>query len=96
MRTNIEIDDDLMRNAMAASGSATKKDAVEAGLRLLVQIQGQTRIRELRGKIVWRGPDDDWSASDKEILDKRQKANPVQHPGCVEAELVSTVKTRSL
>lgn len=80
MRTNIEIDDELMRKAMAATGSVTKKDAVEAGLRLLVQIQGQTRIRELRGKIVWRGPDDDWFASDEEILAKRRKVSPGEYP----------------
>lgn len=71
MRTNIEIDDELMRKAMAATNATTKKAAVEEALRLLVQLKGQARIRELRGKIVWRGPDDDWFASDEEILKKR-------------------------
>ncbi len=56
MRTNIEIDDDLMRKAMAASGQPTKKATVEAALDLLVKIKGQERIREAFGRLPW---DDD-------------------------------------
>jgi Arc/MetJ family transcription regulator len=55
MRTNIDIDDDLMREAMRASGERTKRAVVERGLRLLVQTRGQARIRRLRGKVTWRG-----------------------------------------
>jgi len=55
MRTNIEIDDRLMQNAMRCSGSKTKRGAVEAGLRLLVQTRAQAGIRQLRGKIEWQG-----------------------------------------
>jgi Arc/MetJ family transcription regulator len=55
MRTNIEIDDRLMREAMRSSGKRTKRAAVEAGLRLLVQTQAQAKIRRLRGKIQWQG-----------------------------------------
>jgi len=55
MRTNIEIDDRLMRKAMRISGRRTKRATVEAGLRLLVQIKEQTGIRLLRGKIRWEG-----------------------------------------
>jgi Arc/MetJ family transcription regulator len=55
MRTNIEIDDQLMHEAMRSSGARTKKAAVEAGLRLLVRIHSQTAIRQLRGKIKWQG-----------------------------------------
>jgi Arc/MetJ family transcription regulator len=55
MRTNIEIDDHLMRKAMRVSGARTKRAAVEAALRLLIQTQGQTGIRRLRGKIKWEG-----------------------------------------
>jgi Arc/MetJ family transcription regulator len=51
MRTNIEIDDKLMSDAMESSGALTKKAAVEEGLRLLTQIKRQGAIRELRGKI---------------------------------------------
>ena len=55
MRTNIEIDDELMAEALKASGCKTKKAAVEAGLRLLVRIWRQERIRELRGRLYWEG-----------------------------------------
>lgn len=55
MRTNIEIDDRLMREAMRSSGARTKRATVEAGLRLLVQVRRQAGIRRLRGKIQWEG-----------------------------------------
>jgi Arc/MetJ family transcription regulator len=55
MRTNIEIDDRLMRQAMQSSGTATKKATVEAGLRLLVQTHAQGAIRRWRRKIRWNG-----------------------------------------
>ena len=55
MRTNIDIDDGLMREAMRRSGAATKKAAVEAGLRLLVQTFSQSAIRKLQGKVCWDG-----------------------------------------
>lgn len=55
MRTNIVIDNRLMREAMKATGLSTKKAVVEQGLRLLVQVKGQEGIRRLRGKIAWEG-----------------------------------------
>jgi len=55
MRTNIEIDDRLMRDAMRASGGKTKKAVVDAALRLLVQTKKQTAIRRLRGRVAWEG-----------------------------------------
>jgi Arc/MetJ family transcription regulator len=55
MRTNIVIDDRLMREAMKASGLPTKRAAVEAGLRLLVQVKAQAGLRRLRGQIQWEG-----------------------------------------
>jgi Arc/MetJ family transcription regulator len=55
MRTNIEIDDQLVSKAMRSSGARTKKAVVEAGLRLLVKTYSQTPIRKLRGKVQWVG-----------------------------------------
>jgi len=55
MRTNIDIDDRLMRRAMRASGTRTKKATVEAGLRLLADTRAQTAIRRLKGKVRWEG-----------------------------------------
>lgn len=55
MRTNIDIDDRLMREAMDASGARTKRAVVEKALRLLVQTHRQAGIRRLRGKVTWEG-----------------------------------------
>lgn len=55
MRTNIEIDDQLVQQAMRSSGARTKKAVVEAGLRLLVKTHSQTAIRKFRGKVQWEG-----------------------------------------
>lgn len=55
MRTNIDIDDKLMKQAMKATGSATKKAAVEAALRKVVQLKAQEGILKWRGKIKWEG-----------------------------------------
>ena len=55
MRTNIVIDDELMTTAMQATGLKTKREAVEQGLKLLVQQSQQKKIRKLRGKLSWEG-----------------------------------------
>ena len=55
MRTNIVIDDDLMRDALLATGLKTKKEAVELGLRTLLLLKNQERIKTLRGKVNWQG-----------------------------------------
>jgi Arc/MetJ family transcription regulator len=55
MRTNIEIDDQLVQQAMRSTGARTKKAVVEAGLRLLVETHAQIGIRRLRGKVQWHG-----------------------------------------
>jgi Arc/MetJ family transcription regulator len=55
VRTNIEIDDQLMQTAMKQSGAKTKRATVEEALRLLIQTQRQTSIRRLKGKIRWEG-----------------------------------------
>ena len=55
MRTNIDIDDRLMRQAMRSSGARTKRAAVEEGLRLLIRTRGQAGLRRLRGKVAWQG-----------------------------------------
>jgi Arc/MetJ family transcription regulator len=55
MRTNIEIDDKLMTDALRATGVKTKREAVELGLRTLVRLRQQSQIRRYRGKLVWEG-----------------------------------------
>jgi Arc/MetJ family transcription regulator len=55
MRTNIIIDDDLMNEALGVSDFKTKKETVEAALKLLIAIKNQANIRDLRGKLHWEG-----------------------------------------
>jgi len=55
MRTNIVIDDTLMRDALAASGLPSKRAVVEAGLRSLVSLHRQADVRRLRGQVKWTG-----------------------------------------
>ena len=54
MRTNIVIDDKLMAKARIATGVDTKREAVELGLKALIQLKKQERIRGFRGKLQWR------------------------------------------
>jgi Arc/MetJ family transcription regulator len=58
MRANLDVDDELLAEAMkagACEGATTKKAVVEAGLRVLIQTHRQTNIRRLRGKVEWVG-----------------------------------------
>jgi Arc/MetJ family transcription regulator len=55
MRTNIVIDDDLMAQALRATGSKTKREAVELGLRTLLKLRRQAELRKFRGKLSWQG-----------------------------------------
>ena len=55
MRTNIDIDDALMAEAMAVSGAKTKKAVVEEALNALIMRQRQLGMLALRGKIKWEG-----------------------------------------
>ncbi len=55
MRTNIVIDDKLMSTALKISGLKTKKEAVEEGLRLLVKVKNQSKLKKFRGKLKWEG-----------------------------------------
>ena len=55
MRTNIVIDDELMEEALNATGLSTKKEAVELGLKTLIRLKRQEKIRKFRGKLSWEG-----------------------------------------
>ncbi len=54
MRTNIVIDDKLMAEAIKVTGASTKKEAVELGLKALVQLKKQEAIRGMRRKLKCR------------------------------------------
>jgi Arc/MetJ family transcription regulator len=55
MRTNIVIDEKLMKETLRLTGLKTKREAVELGLRMLVRLHKQEHIRRFRGKLPWRG-----------------------------------------
>lgn len=66
MRTNIEIDDELMAQALRMTGLRTKKAVVEEGLRLLIGLRGQASVADLYGKIPWEGDLEAWRLDDDE------------------------------
>jgi Arc/MetJ family transcription regulator len=55
VRTNIVIDDKLMRDTLRATGLKTKREAVELGLRTLLRLRQQAEIKGFRGKLNWQG-----------------------------------------
>lgn len=55
MRTNIDIDDELMKTALSVTGLKTKRAAVEEGLRLLIKLRCQEEVGELYGELKWEG-----------------------------------------
>ena len=55
MRTNIVIDEKLIADAIKATGARTKREAVELGLKALIQLKKQEALKGFRGKLRWRG-----------------------------------------
>jgi Arc/MetJ family transcription regulator len=55
MRTNMEMDDPLMSDALRLTGARTQREAVERGLRTLLRLRQQEEIRRFRGKLQWDG-----------------------------------------
>ena len=93
MRTNIDIDDELMRQAMAATGTATKKAAVEACMRKVIQLKAQEAILKWRGKIQWEGDLSvsregrymDWGLQQEEAKQEEAKQEEAGAPETVQA-----------
>ncbi len=55
MRTNIEIDDELMAQAMQAAGTNSKRATIDLALRTLVRTSAYETLASLRGKVAWAG-----------------------------------------
>jgi len=55
MRTNVVLDDDLVKSALSLSGFKTKKKAIEEGLKLLIRVHRQEKIKACRGRLKWTG-----------------------------------------
>jgi Arc/MetJ family transcription regulator len=73
MRTNIDINDDLMAAAMAAGGFKTKREAVEEGLRLVSRRKVYDGLLALRGQLQWDDSDAGWEQ-------KREQQAVLQEP----------------
>lgn len=59
MRTNIVLDDKLVNQARKLTGLSTKREVVEAALKLLVRLKRQEEVGDWRGKLRWDGNLDD-------------------------------------
>lgn len=53
MRMNIEIDDELMAQAMEAAGTQSKRATFDLALRTLVRTSAYETLASLRGKVAW-------------------------------------------
>ena len=62
MRTNVVLDDNLINAALKLTGFQTKKKAIEEGLKLLIHVHEQSKIKQYRGKLSWVGDLDDMRA----------------------------------
>ena len=80
MRTNIDIDDELMARAMQAGPFKTKREAVEAGLKLLARQAAYKEILKWRGKLKWEGDESiDWTkapADSAAVVSVQEPASP--------------------
>lgn len=55
MRTNVVIDDNLMKEAMLLGEFKTKRETIEKSLEFFIRLKNQAKIRNYRGKLRWEG-----------------------------------------
>ena len=55
MRTNILIDDELMTTVLQLTGIKSKREAVEQGLKALLALKQQEKIKQFKGALLWEG-----------------------------------------
>lgn len=55
MRTNIVLDDQMVKRAQKLTGIKTKREVIHEALRTLILLHEQASVRELRGKLTWDG-----------------------------------------
>ena len=56
MKTNIDLDDEMVSRCMWITGLRTKKAVVDEGLRTILRLHGQREVRDLRGRLRWVAP----------------------------------------
>ena len=81
MRTNIDIDDQLLAQAMRAGPYSTKKETVDAGLRLLAQQAAYREVLKWKGKLKWEGDESiDWTQPAPDEMDASGKPTTTRQP----------------
>jgi Arc/MetJ family transcription regulator len=70
---SIVVDDDLMTEALGASGHATKKETVEEALKLLIAYKNHSNIKNFSGKIRWEGDLDKMRADIRKRRDRHAR-----------------------
>jgi Arc/MetJ family transcription regulator len=65
MRTNIDIDDDLLKKAIKLTGLKSKKEMVNHALGEVIKLEQRKQLRSLRGKVKWEGNLDEMRTYDK-------------------------------
>ncbi len=60
MRTNIVLDETLVKNCTKITGIKTKKALIDHALRELLRHKSQKRILKLKGRVTWEGNLDEW------------------------------------
>ena len=65
MRTNIDIDDNLLEEAIKLTGSKSKKEMVNRAMEEIIKVEKIKKLRSLRGKIKWEGNLDEMRTYDK-------------------------------
>ncbi|MEA5552622.1 type II toxin-antitoxin system VapB family antitoxin [Anabaena cylindrica UHCC 0172] len=53
MKNNIFIDPKLIDDAIKATGMKTKEEVIELGLKTLIKLKQQEKIKAYRGKLKW-------------------------------------------
>jgi len=64
MRINIEIDDELINEALEATGLKSETAVVELGLKTLIRLKGQEKFRRYRSQLLWEGDLDESRGSE--------------------------------
>jgi len=65
MRTNIDIDDKLIKDALKLSGLKSKKEIVNMALEEYVKFKKRQGLKNLQGKVEWIGNLDKMRTYDK-------------------------------
>ena len=92
MRTNIEIDDKLMQDAMAAGGFKTKREAVEAGLRMINRRKAYDALLAAFGTLHWDDSDRGWAQWRAQQALQVSEATPAAYVPAVSVSRAKTAK----